>query len=835
MLEADFSTLDRSPGLDELLTTFAASTGHFSDLLDRHGVLRPHWATFARAGERLGHAELSRAQARVARQLHEDGVTYNLQIEDAVPHAWSLDVLPHIIPADEWDPLTVALRQRARLLEAIAADIYGEQRLLAKSLMPPAFVFAHPGFLRACHGVRPPGGTFLHLIAFDLARRPDGSWAVLNARTQAPSGAGYALENRLTIARLYPAAFRDLHVHRLAPFFRAMQETLLTGARGDGTPHVVLLTPGRHNETYFEHAYLSRYLGFTLAEGADLTVRNDVVYLKTAAGLRPVHAIVRRLDATYCDPVELRAESTLGVPGLVQAWRAGNVLVANTFGSAVLESPALATVLEALCGELLGERLRLPSPRGWWCGHAAALAVARERLAELVIRPAFHYGQGDSVFGSGLDERQRADWLLRLQARGDEYVLEEYVPLSHAPVWEDGRLQSRAVMLRVFLAADGHGDYHVLPGGLSRIAGSERDVVSGQRSGGSKDTWVLSPTPVERFSMLPGRVRVQDIARSERPVSSRVGEHLFWLGRYAERSENAARMLRSILTRLPQGDASVSAESVPVVTACRIHELLPAGAVVTSTPQFERLLIDGLFDAAGTQSLAHNVAQTVRVAGAVRDRLSSDNWRVLNRLEEVLSGRSGPAVGLAEALELLDHTILSLVAVGGLEMAHMTRDEGWRFMSLGRHLERVLYVITTAREVARSDQVEDPALLDWLLDLCDSIITYRARYMSQAEWLPVADLLLFDRRNPRSAAFQLSKLAKHVPLLPGGGLEDIAVRLEAISTTRLGDEQTGDLFPKPNIVGEFLAGSEQLALRLSDALTLRYFSHVDERAHATLL
>jgi uncharacterized circularly permuted ATP-grasp superfamily protein/uncharacterized alpha-E superfamily protein len=815
--------------MHDLLETYVAPAGRFDEVHDREGSLRPHWAAFAQATTAVGPPELAAAQRRIAHQLRDAGVTYNVHADERA-RAWTLDVLPHIVPAAEWEPLSKGLRQRARLLEAVAADIYGAQRLLRDGSIAPGVVFGHHGFIRAAHAVEPPGGVRLHLVAFDLGRGADGVWRVLGTRAQAPSGAGYALENRLTISRLLPEPFRDLRVRRLAPFFRALQESLLSGAPSDGsTPHVALLTPGRYNETYFEHAYLSRYLGYTLVEGADLTVRDDCVYLKTVGGLRRVHVLMRRVDDSFCDPLELRADSALGVPGLVQAWRAGNIVVANAFGTGVLESPALGPFLPVACEKLLGEPLAVPSPASWWGAESVRLA-ARDRLARLVIKSASDGGASDVVFGGHLEGEHRERWLDRLVHRPEQYVLEDYVPLAHVPVWTNAGLESRALMMRVFLAADGNGDFHVLPGALSRIGGSDHEVVSGQGGGGSKDTWILSDAPVERFSLLPGRLRAADIARSERAVSSRSVEHLFWLGRYAERSENAARLLRAVLSRLPQGDDSVSASSAPVAEACRRLELLPADLETEKAGhhEYERALIEGITTADGIHGLAYNVGQALRVASTVRDRLSSDNWRILNQLAARLRARSSPVLTLADALELLDHSIFSLVAVGGLEMAHMTRDEGWRFMSLGRHLERVLYVVSTTAVVARSDRIEDPALLDWLLDLSDSIITYRARYMGHAEWIAVADLLLFDRRNPRSAAFQLTKLAKHVPLLPGGDLENPGAELSELASRSANPAE-------PSAIDNYLKDAEHAALNLSERLTLRYFSHVYEPTHATLL
>jgi uncharacterized circularly permuted ATP-grasp superfamily protein/uncharacterized alpha-E superfamily protein len=827
-------------GLAGLPWAYAAPTGHFDELLADPAGLRPHWRQFADHAGALSADELSLKQTRIARQIHENGVTYNVYAAAAGPaRPWGLDVLPLVLPADEWERLTSGLRQRARLLNAMAADFYGRQCLLEEGLVPPALVLAHPGFLRACHGVVPPSGVFLHQAAFDLAHGPDGQWWVVGTRAQAPSGAGYALENRLTVSRLFPDAFRELRVHMLAPFFRVLLDTLLSGAPTTGeAPHVVLLTPGPFNETYFEHAYLARYLGFTLVEGGDLAVRDDRVYLKTLSGLRRVHAILRRLDDDFCDPLELRPRSTLGVPGLVQAWRAGHVLIANAFGTGVLESPGLFGFLPAACQRLLGEEMALPSVATWWCGEPAALEDGARHLKDMVIKPAFPDRAMEPVFGGSLDPRAREEWLGRLRSSPELYCLQERLPLSHAPIWHAGRLESRAMMLRVFLASDGRGDYHVMPGGLSRIAGEERHLVSGQYGGSSKDTWVLSDTPVEAFSLLPGRLRPEDIERAPRPLSSRAGEGLFWLGRYAERSENVARLLRAVLTRLPARDALPAKLHPPIVRTCVYNGLLEGAAEdhIGAPHRLERELIAGMFDRKEALSLAYNVGQTVRVAGTVRERLSTDNSRLLNRLIRAFADPPGAAHSLADGLEVVDRTIVSLVAVGGLELAHMTRDDGWRCLGLGRLLERLLYVTSTVAEVLASGDADDPALLEWLLDLSDSVITYRARYMRAPEWLPVADLLLFDRTNPRSAAFQLAKLANQVRLLPEAGLAERVAGIDfAYAACREAQEPGSQTLTRGDALERFLSETQDLAAGLSDALTLRYFSHIYEPVQATAL
>lgn len=767
------SSLD--DGLRPLLADYAVPAGCYDELLDEHGSLRPAWEAFARHTPALGGDYLTHAQARVDRQIYENGVTYNVHASvDGVARPWTLDVLPLLLTAADWDAIGRPLRQRARLLNAVAADLYGSRDLLTERLLPAELVFNHPGFLRVCDGVRPAGGVFLHLVAFDLARHPDGRWIVIDTRTQAPSGAGYALENRGTISRLFPEALRGLQAHALTGFFHGLRRTLIDGAPSGGdTPHVVLLTPGPYSETYFEHAFLAKQLGVPLVEGGDLAVRRDSVFLKTVSGLRPVHAILRRLDDDYCDPLELRADSTLGVPGLIQAWRAGHVLVANAFGTGVLESRTLATFLPQMCQHLLGEPFESPSAGG----------------------------------GPGF---------------------------SHAPLWQDGALASRAAVLRVFLATDGAGDYRLMPGGLTQMTGDDRQSASSRHGGGSKDTWVLSNSVFDPAPVVESRPVRRESAVDEATTSSRVAEHLFWLGRYAERSENCARLLRAVLARLTDADAFPPRLRPVVIGACREIGLLPtadAGEEEISADSqrgaIERALVAGLLDSKARHSLAYNVSQTVRVAGATRDRLSSDNWRLLNRLSQDVAGRGQVRIGLDEALEILDQAIIALVAVGGLEMAHMTRNHGWRFLSIGRHLERLTFVAATIDAVASAEHPEDPALLEWLLDLSDSLISYRARHLDTPEWRSVVDLLLCDPHNPRSGVFQLAKLAKHVRLLPGaddGELIGLVEDIDALVAAAAHDRGVAGL----------LARCQQIAARLSDAVTLRYFSHVYDLPRVTV-
>jgi uncharacterized alpha-E superfamily protein len=501
----------------------------------------------------------------------------------------------------------------------------------------------------------------------------------------------------------------------------------------------------------------------------------------------------------------------------------------------ILESPALLAFLPPICTRLFGEPLETPAIATWWCGEVAALDDARRRLAEGVIKPAFADASMEPVFVSDLDANARREWAERLGTTPDAYVVEEFLPLSHAPVWQDGRLEGRALMLRVFLLADGNGDYRVMPGGLSRIAGEDRHVVSGQRGGSSKDTWVLSDVPVSPAAPIERRTRTREL-RGEHQTSSRAAEHLFWLGRYAERSENAARLLRSVLSRLTDADGVPAGLHPAFLRACVRQNLLDQPSKESTPSTIGHDLIAGLVDRHGRRSLGFSVEQTVRVASAVRDRLSPDNWRVLNRLLQLFT-RDSPTLDLDAALELIDDALVSLVAVGGLEMAHMTRDDGWRFLSLGRHLERLHFVSSRLIDVVPEQASVGPELLEWLLELSDSLLTYRVRHMQHPEWESVVDLMITDERNPRSARFQLVKLAKHVRLLPDAALIDVLADVDRLlrDCRSAVDADQGELFDPVEPRHEaLLMGCQDVAVRLGSALSLRYFSHVNEVPRATV-
>ncbi len=717
----------------------------------------------------LGPAELGHRWSRAERRIRENGITYNVYGDpEGANRPWRTDVVPLLISAEEWRFLEAGVIQRAQLLSRILEDLYGKQELLTQGDFPAALVYANPAFLRPLVGVKVPAHSYLHMMAVDLARSPDGQWWVLADRTQAPSGSGYALENRTIVSDMLPELFRESNVLRLAPFFKAQREAL-TGMSREANPRVVLLTPGPHNETYFEHSYLAKYLGFTLVEGADLTVRDRRVFLKTVGGLEQVDVILRRVDDGYCDPLELRGDSLLGVSGLVDAIVAGNVRVANALGSGLIESAAIMPFLPGLARKLLGEELKLPSVATWWCGQETALEWVIENLDSVVVKPAFPARGMEPVFGSELSKVKRAELIERMRAFPHEYVAQEQVALSTAPVWENERLHSRSIVLRTYVLNTGNG-WVTIPGGLVRVAEAAGTVVSMQRGGHSKDAWVLWDGAVDEFSMLRPKNEPLELRRVSRVVPSSVADNTFWLGRYVERAESIARVLRSLAPRVHR------AEETDLPSLIRLHGCLAVrqsklGKGRHKKPTFaalEQEVLSLLTDGKRYESLPATLGEVARIGGNVRERLSADMMLLIGQLRDCVQPAPGArlpdySVALTKCLELLS-------AFSGMERENINRGSGWLFLSLGRRLERAIYLTRQLRGITHAAAAENWPFLECLLEVGDSSMTYRQRYYTTLQPLAVLDVLMADETNPRSLDFQLDhlvelyeKLPRHVP------------------------------------------------------------------------
>lgn len=836
-----------------------ARDGHVDELFGRkaeagaqRGAMSPLWQSFFRANGVAGWRDLAHRAARVQHRVQEDGATYNVYADDAGPggqsaRAWPLELLPMLLGADEWVAIEQGVAQRARLLNATLADVYGPRHLLDEGLLPPSLVLAHPQYLRPLHGCVPPGGVHLHIAAFDLARGADGLWWVLAQRTQAPSGLGYLLENRLIIAQQFPEAFRDLRVQRLAASFQSLLQGLLKLSPAGERSRVVLLTPGPRNETYFEQVFLARYLGLTLVEGGDLTVRANRLYLKTLTGLERVHVVLRRVDDEYLDPLELRSDSALGVPGLLQALRAGEVVVANAPGSGWLESPGLSGFWPGVSRRLLGEELRLPSFTSWWCGEDAVWRALKPALADYVVAPTFPASETTTGFAPVVMATQstgsRQAMVNRIEANPAAYTLQARVRPSETPVWNQGQLEPRTAVLRVFALADGAGGWRVLPGGMTRVA-SHRDSahdpwLSMQRGSASADTWVMAKGAVDRTSLLPQPLSVADLQGWHRSVTSRSAENLFWLGRYSERAENSVRLARLTLEALT--GSVLSATSPPVLgvldALARRHGLV--GAAVPSPEKslrvFERSLVKSLGDTqGGSASVAFNLQALKTCAQTLRERLSPEHWKLIHEagehfrqhLDDVLA--DGQAEPLSDVLGVLSRAAFHLSAITGAQTDRMTRDHGWRLLSVGRQVERLDFL---AHALALGfehglHQLDDGFAL--LLGLFDSTITYRAQFQARREVLPLLHLLVLDTDNPRSLAWvartmqeRFLKLARHEPEWSA----DVADRLPRPDRWSLAELAPDG--PSADLIARLRDCSTQ-ALALSDALSRQLFSHVDQ-------
>lgn len=710
------------------------------ELMDSRGEVRPAWRRFLRHFNSLSTDEIARRFERGDQYLRDAGVFYR-QYGDtgAAERDWPLSHVPVIVAESEWSDISHALVHRAELLEKVMADLYGPGRLVAEGRIPARLVASSPEWLRPLVGHVPASGHYLHFIAFEIGRGPDGKWWVLGDRTQAPSGAGFALENRVATARVFSDLYEEANVYRLAGFFRAFRDAL-QGLRGETDSRVGILTPGIHNDTYFEHAYIARYLGFSLLQGEDLTISRGKAMVRTVDGLQPVNVLWRRLDSNWADPLELDEQSWLGTPGMLSAIREGGVTMVNALGSGVLESRALMAFLPRISEVLTGESLRMPNIATWWCGQAAEREHVLRNLGSMVIGQALStrlpFDPDPMPDGTPPAEA--------IAANGAAIVGQEAVTLSTSPAWIEGRLQPRPMTIRVFLART-PGGWTVMPGGYARIGhGDDPAAIAMQRGGSVADVWVVSERPVETVTMLPPAS--QPYLRTQLGVlPSRAADNLFWLGRYVERTEAMMRLLRAYHLRM----AETGRPDAPILAAldARLTEL----EVDTSEPIPEGLL-------AAIQSATYS-------AGQVRDRFSIDGWMALADLAKTARRMTKTATEGDDCARAMGVLLRKITGFSGLVHENMYRFTGWRFLSIGKALERAGAMAGTLSRLTAADAPEGS--LDLAVELGDSVMTHRRRYAVATNRETVIDLLALDQMNPRSIIYQLSEIQNHAGFLPG--------------------------------------------------------------------
>ncbi len=751
-----------------LLAGYRPIAGVPDEMLAPDGSVRAPWAPLIGALSDISHRERAERFARADQYLRDAGVYYRVyEGAGAREREWPLAHVPLIISQSEWDEIAAGIEERAEILERIVADIYGPNMLVARGLLPPALVAGNPEFLRALTGLRPVGGHFLHFCAFELGRGPDGRWWVLGDRTQAPSGAGFALENRVATTRALADSFGEMNVHRLAGFFREFRDALLSLA-DDPSGRAAILSPGPLNETYFEHAWIARYLGISLLEGEDLRVSNGKVMVRTVSGLKPVSVLWRRMDANFMDPLELKGDSRIGTPGMVEAIRGEAVAVVNALGSGIMETRALLAFVPAIARALNGTDPRLPSVATWWCGQEREQRFVIDNLERMIVGPALStrlpFEDPDSTrLGSTLDDWELADLRARLERDGAAFAAQEAVTLSTTPVYAHGRLQPRPMALRVFAARTRDG-WRVMPGGFARIGHTnDPTAIAMQRGGQAADVWIVGNGPVKQETLLPTDQTPPQRYRGGN-LPSRAAENMLWLGRYSERLEGLIRILRAYHVRL----AEATDPSLPLLRTVRAYlDFLGIDATCAVSPGVLRTIDNSIYS-----------------ASQIRDRFSPDGWLALNDLSKTLhrfADKVEPGDDAARAMTVI---LRKLAGFSGLVHENMYRFTGWRFLEIGRRIERGIHMARILGTLASSKAPEGG--LDMMLEIGDSVLTHRRQFSVSASRRSVVDLLALDPLNPRSVAFQLGRLKAEIHELPGseaGHLSPAAKEVLAIHTS----------------------------------------------------
>ncbi len=779
------------PAINSLLQQYIPALSSYNELFSDGTIIRPDWQTFFSSLHQLGYKELQNRNVDILRLLKENGVAYNIYNDPSgQTRPWELDPIPQLITAQEWETINAGLVQRAELFDLLLKDIYGPQTLIKNGILPQELIYLHPGFLRCCVNIKLPGTQHLVLYAADMARGIDGRLWIISDRTQAPSGAGYALENRFAMSSVLPELFSNLNVKRLSPYFDSLQQALTNIApRNSDNPRVVVLTPGPDNETYFEHSYLAAYLGLTLVQGNDLMVKDNFVWLKTIDGLEKVDVILRRLDDVYCDPLELKSDSLLGIPGLVQVVRKGNVAIANPLGSSIVESAGLVPFLPAVAKHFLGTDLIIPTIATWWCGQPKEMNYVISNLKTLVVRKIFRNiaGTRSAIDGASLSIAQAAELVQQIKANPYLYVGQEKINFSSTPSWLDGKIVAGHSLFRSFLVSH-NNSYIAMPGGLTRTnTGANSFIISNQTGGISKDTWVLSSDD-EQEQPVSLQLNSESLQHKtlKRSLPSHTAENLFWVGRYTERVIYNARLQRTVMQKLLQSNKTFvtddeSSEAVLLQTVTQCTYTFPGFFEEISPAKREELyakpwteLTDVLYNGRRNGSLSHNLSLLNNAVYSVRNFWALDTWRVLRQMEDEWNkAKTDTHTDHLKMISSIDSLNTSMFAFLGMNRESVRREQGWNIMDLGRKLEQSLYLITLLRSVFQRKQEEqgEHELLESVMIAGQSLITYRYTYRDHLQLPLVLELLMLDTNYPKSLAYLVKKIKRYISLLPKEGKE----------------------------------------------------------------
>ncbi len=836
------------PPADDLISAYAQlRDGGHDELMDGAGEVRPHWRKFLAALNELSHGERTHRADRLNRRVREMGIAHDIFADPTDPgKRWEVDLVPLIFSSAEWRALEAALVQRAQLFNAIIADAYGEQKLMREGLIPPAMVFADPAYLSACQDLQPPAGH-LQFYAVDLARDVSGGWRVIDNHTETPAGVGNALANRVVHTHIAGDLFQKCNAVRLAPFFQRLQAnlTMLTGRRD---PRIALLTPGPHHDDYFSHAYLARYLGYLLVEAGDLRTAGDRMFLKTLEGLKRIDLIVRCVDGRESDPLELDSNTYDGPPGLVQACRKAPELVRNALGTAMAQNRGLGGYLPAICKHVLGEDLLIADTPRLWLGERANRDHVLDNLDRMIIRPAqegtgrpggAQYGQ----VGGALSDAQRRALADEIELNGDSLVAEERIGFGTTPTYTPEGLIPQAFAVRLFVAANTDA-FTVMPGGLAMAIAPNLAVSLSAPEARTRDVWIVADGEVPPHrSLWQPTIETARVQRSQRVIQSRVADDLFWLGRYGERSDWIMRVLRSALQRLQEdyGPSDGHGAACTCLKSLLLREEIPDLALgeESNAAAIERMAHLLVSTPKGKRTLDATLDKLYRVSSLTRDRLSLEGWRVLSHFRPGEDWRRAIVSAPPEvALDLIEDGLGWLAAFNGLMHENMTRNYGWAFLDMGRRLERAYNLSEAILSLfgQELDREEETDRLVFLLELADSFITYRSRYRL-APMLPlVLDLLLLDETNPRSLAYQLASISRHLASLPqskqGASLtEERRHILSMLTAVRLADVESFAEDASRAELQAALRNQLRLLPLLTTAIERRYFNLTEEQPH----
>ncbi len=748
---------------------------NYDEIKDADGKIKPHWQQLFSTLEKLGLEELNARCTGIISKLRENGVTYNIYESSADGHnrPWKLDPIPFLLHEKEWELISKGLIQRAKLMDAIYQDIYGPQRLIKDGILPPHVVYGNYGFFRSCYDVKLPSKNQLIIYATDFARGPDQRMWVLDSRTQSPSGSGYALENRSVISKFLPELTEGMTLNRLAPFFNTLQQSILNLSKtGKGQPNIVYLTPGPHTETYFEHTYLASYLGYTLVQGDDLMVRDNKVWLKSITGLEQVDVIIRRIDDEYADPLELREDSRLGVPGLLKAIRSGNVVVLNPPGSSVLENNALLPFMSSACEYFFGEKLLMPNIATWWCGQKRELDYVMENLHKLIIKKANRNERYRSIFARTLSPAELEKLRKEILEKPADYVAQQESQLSTTPSFVDGKIEPRFAAMRAFLVSDGE-EYHVLKGGLTRSsAASDRFVISNQLGGISKDTWIVGDKDTQPKEKLV--VASTDSFKHQTSLPSRSAENLFWAGRYCERSMTTTKWIKILFNTLHDNvtlGGSPKSQHITVLLQALTHLTLSYPGFLEESlcenPYEEILQLTSQLTKSG--SLAAALQSFLRGVISVNDKWNHDTRRNINAIEDSLWELKGLQTSNPNTIQRgLDRLQTRLFAFYGVIAESHPRDAAFYLFESGKLIERILAKISVLRTglSTQNDFPVEKEVMEAILINHHLLVYYRQLYKSHISIETVLDMVILDEKLPYSLTSLLSQLFDYISKLP---------------------------------------------------------------------